>query len=90
MSILSLVLGWGLSIDAEYIIFYKFLPNDSNFVHILLFTKQQVFRLVQIESICRQQNVTQNLKFVLGREENIVGKGENPGYQHFLLFSQCF
>ena len=22
--------------------------------------------------------------------ENIVGKGENAGYQHFLLFLQCF
>ena len=22
--------------------------------------------------------------------ENIVGKGENPGDQHFLLFPQCF
>ena len=22
--------------------------------------------------------------------ENIVGKGENAGNQHFLLFSQCF
>ena len=27
---------------------------------------------------------------VLGRVENIVGQGENAGYQHFLLFSQCF
>ena len=35
-------------------------------------------------------NVTQNLKFVLGRVENIAGKGENDGYQHFLLFQQCF
>ena len=26
----------------------------------------------------------------LGRLENIVGKGENAGYQHFLLFQQCF
>ena len=24
--------------------------------------------------------------FVSGRVENIVGKGENAGYQHFLLF----
>ena len=24
------------------------------------------------------------------RIENIVGKGENAGYQHFLLFLQCF
>ena len=22
--------------------------------------------------------------------ENIVGKGENAGYQHFLLFQHCF
>ena len=30
------------------------------------------------------------LKSVLERVENIVGKGENAGYQHFLLFPQCF
>ena len=30
------------------------------------------------------------LKYILGRVENIVGKGENAGYQHFLLFLQCF
>ena len=28
--------------------------------------------------------------FVFNRVENIVGKGENAGYQHFLLFLQCF
>ena len=35
-------------------------------------------------------NATEIWKFVLGRAENIVGKGENAGYQHFLLFPQCF
>ena len=30
--------------------------------------------------------VTEKLKFVLGRVENIMGKGENTSYQHFLLF----
>ena len=35
-------------------------------------------------------DVTQKLKFVLEMVENIVGKGENAGYQHFLLFPQCF
>ena len=35
-------------------------------------------------------SVAKNLKFVLGRVENIVGKGENACYQHFLLFPQCF
>ena len=27
---------------------------------------------------------------LLDRVENTVGKGENAGYQHFLLFPQCF
>ena len=27
---------------------------------------------------------------VFRRVESIVGKGENAGYQHFLLFPQCF
>ena len=25
-----------------------------------------------------------------GKKKNIAGKGENAGYQHFLLFQQCF
>ena len=35
-------------------------------------------------------NVSEKLNFVLGVVENIVGKGENAGSQHFLLFPQCF
>ena len=30
--------------------------------------------------------VTEKVKLVLGRKENIMGKGENIGYQHFYLF----
>ena len=30
--------------------------------------------------------MTEMLKFVLGKIENIAGKEENAGYQHFLLF----
>ena len=26
----------------------------------------------------------------MGRVENIVGKGENDDYQHFILFPECF
>ena len=35
-------------------------------------------------------NVNEKLKFVFGRVENIVGKGENAGNQHFIVFLQCF
>ena len=50
--------------------------------------------LVQIERIFRRQNKF-NLKTefffsFLGCVQNIAGKGGNAGYQHFLLFPQCF
>ena len=60
---------------------------DPMNVQLQLFTQRQNLRLVQIERICRQQNkCNEILKFGLGRVENIVGKGENSGYKHFLLF----
>ena len=46
-------------------------------------------RLVQIQSICRRQNNC-ILKTEILWVENVVGKGSNAGYQHFLLFSQYF
>ena len=30
------------------------------------------------------------MQYFFDRVENFVGKGENAGYQHFLLFPQCF
>ena len=35
-------------------------------------------------------NVTETLKFVLRKAENTVGKGENAGYQYFLLSYNVF
>ena len=37
-----------------------------------------------------QSKVAQMLKFAPDRVENIVGKGENAGNKHFLLFPQYF
>ena len=44
----------------------------------------------KLKALDSKISVAQKLKFVSGRVENIVGKGENAGYQRFLLFSQCF
>ena len=59
---------------------------------ITLFTKRQHFRLVQFESILQTTNLilTINMNYAFHKIENIVGKGEDAGYQHFLLFPQCF
>ena len=35
-------------------------------------------------------NVSQNIKFIISRAENIVGKVEYAVYQHFLFFSTMF
>ena len=48
-------------------------------------------RLAKLKAFADDKiNVTEKFKFVLGGVENKVGKGENAGYQHFLLFTQCF
>ena len=58
---------------------FNSLPNDK----ILDWSKLKAFADDKVK-------VIQKLKFKLLRVENIVGKGENVGYQHFLLFPQCF
>ena len=35
-------------------------------------------------------NIAEKLKFVIGRVENIVGKGKNAGNQHFFPFETMF
>ena len=56
-------------------------PNNK----LLAMSKSKAFT----DEIC---NDTQSMKFVCYKAENIVGKkGENAGFQHFLLFPpQCF
>ena len=60
-------------------IYLSFLPNDK----FLDWSKLKTFAGDKIK-------VTGKMKFVLEMVENIVGKGENAGYQHFLLFLQYF
>ena len=35
-------------------------------------------------------NDAKKMRFLFDRVQNINGKGEIAGYQHFLLFPQCF
>ena len=59
--------------------YFKSLPNDK-------ILDQSNLTDIADDTI----NATYITNFALGRVENIVGKGENAGYQHFLLFPQCF
>ena len=44
----------------------------------------------KLKTFADKLNMTEKLKFVLGSVGNIVGKGENAGYQHFHFFPHCF
>ena len=59
------------------------LPNDK-------ILGQSKFKAFADDKMKVQKKKIIIMKFVKEREETIVGKGENAGYQHFLLFSQCF
>ena len=63
---------------ASLYLFLNSLPNDE----LLDLSKLKAFADDNL-------NVYQKLKFASGRVENIVGKGENAGYQHFLPFPPC-
>ena len=55
------------------------LPNDK------------ILDLSKLKSVAdSDSNVSNMAKFVFDRVEKIVGKGENAGYQHFVLFPHCF
>ena len=51
----------------------------------------KILGLSKLEAVADDKlNVTQNIKVVFHRIENIVEKEENAGYQHFPLYLQCF
>ena len=55
------------------------------------FTKQQILDWTKFKVFAdNKYNVAKIMISVLDRVENSVRKGENAGYQHFLLFPQCF
>ena len=55
------------------------------------FTLYQILDQCNIKDFADNKiNVTYVPNFVLGRVENIVGKGENDGYQHFLFSHNAF
>ena len=55
------------------------LPNDN------------VWDVTQLKAFADDKlNLARMMNSLLEREENTVGKGENAGYQQFLLFPQCF
>ena len=61
----------------------------------LFWTPNQIAKLTtcltwKYKQITKLIKCEKETELLLEREENIVGKEENAGNQHFLLFPQCF
>ena len=66
-------------------IYSKILPKRHYSVNSL--PNEEIFDWSKLKAFADDKiNMNEKYKFGLGRVENIVGKGENAGYQHFLLF----
>ena len=67
-------------------------PNsiDCSIFHGFPNTKRQSFRLVQKLFSDNKINMIDNWNYQLGQGRKHCGKKVKFGYQHFLLFRQCF
>ena len=60
----------------------------ENIEYLTHYQMTNFYRPIKLKAFADNKiNVNEKLKFGLERIENIVGKGENAGYQHFLLIS---
>ena len=51
----------------------------------------KILELIKLKAFAdNKSNFAQMTISLFDRVENTVGKGENAGFQHFLLFQQCF
>ena len=67
------------------------LPAQASKLYINSLPHSKVLDLIKFKAFADDKtNLTKMIVSVFDKLENIVGKGENAGYQHFLLFPQCF
>ena len=81
--------------NAGFPTMFSSLPNTNiNFSVTLILSSASFFNLDQSKNVHQLSLCTTQSRFlsIQGKNpfENIAGKGENAGHQHFLLFPQCF
>ena len=65
----------------------KILSSGKGFNHL---PNNKILDVTKLKAFVSNKNVAGMTISLLERVENAVGTGENAGYQHFLLFQQCF
>ena len=70
----------------------KMLLTRLKFLHLVNFLpNEKISDWTKLKAVADDNfNMAPMIKFVSDMTENVVGKEENAGYRHFLLFPQCF
>ena len=77
---------WGMTVIVTLQNKEKILASITLFIFLQLYLNYKILDWLKLKSFADNKiNVTKKLKSVLGRVKNFVGKGENAGYQYFLL-----
>ena len=64
------------------------IPKNSSFNRL---PNKKIMNMTKFKAFAEDKlNVAEMIVYIYDRIENIVGKGENAGHQHFLLFPQSF
>ena len=67
------------------------LPHSATFWRINLFPNNKILDMTKLKAVADDKlDIDKMTISLLERLENTEGKGEDAGYQHFLLFPQCF
>ena len=78
-------------LDREFSLFPTMFSNTSFERVFNPLPCNKIFDMTKLKALGEDKlNVAKMTICVFDREQNTVGKGENAGYQHFLLFLQCF
>ena len=82
----------GRNFDYQHFLHFSSMFLEHCFLKVINFLPNQIFLdWSKMKAFADNKvNVAEKLRFILERRENIKGKGENAGYQHFLLFPHCF
>ena len=66
-------------------------PYNLQQFYINLLPQYKILDLTKLKAFADDKSKVVKMMISLSdRAGNTVGKGENAGYQHFLLFQQCF
>ena len=77
--------------DWEITYLFETTTKGFQYCHLNPFPNGKILDMTKLKAFAEDKLMVPKMTIsIFDRVENTVGKGENAGYQHFLLFPLCF